>query len=697
MLFSCAGGAQSDSSGTGDRQQSDDLVFENPDHQRDMDPEVMDLLRLWEDMIRSRNHDLFADVIVESTIFVFQEYSGQITEFTGAPAISEFRLEYFRELGEPEDYHLGIVNEYHYDPDDGSGFIRFHYPESEIIETFTCEKLDGRLRFTNLQLSLPQPGPIWVTSAYHALTDWNQDAFLNDEELGELEELTRRFAEGPHEVSSPVDEFFDWDGDGYIDEEQLAGATGWIAFEVCPYWFRYIPDRGEGDYMWELLDANRDGAIDDEDSSILHSLMLHQLHDPRPVETPVDEWLDLNRDGKLDIEEIQDRWNEIVSLPSHIIFPESLGLPVPREVSNLLDEFADANGNGMIDQAEHEIIIMHSGMFQEVTTAFQEALDRNRNGFIEWYESLMALQASAMGRGMVAEGAEPPYEVSTEIDRFLDTDGNATVDAREINLAVLALSGDLNSIDMLSPSLRPAFDWNDDGIVEEWDIEKVKEWLIYPRPVNPDDPMDLSFDINGDGFIDPEEMGITAGVTNKGEVPPFDERIAIVRRRSGGQMQAGETPQSASDGNSRSSVPGSEYYRKLGTIQDRKLAVVTLDIGTDKVDEETARGIIVFVENAFVNVGKVKVVDRGHIEEIFDEFEFQATGIIDESTAVEIGKLSGADIIVIGSINRVGGLFYLNIKLITVENAEIIGSSIAQAQDATSFLEMANQAVYKLF
>jgi hypothetical protein len=142
---------------------------------------------------------------------------------------------------------------------------------------------------------------------------------------------------------------------------------------------------------------------------------------------------------------------------------------------------------------------------------------------------------------------------------------------------------------------------------------------------------------------------------------------------------------------------GSDYYRKLGSIQDKKLAVVTLNVGTSQVDDETATGIVVFVENAFVNVGKVKVVDRANIQAIFEEFEFQATGVIDENTAVEIGKLSGADIIVIGSINRVGGVFYLNIKLIAVQTAEIIGSSIAQAEDATGFLEMANQAVYKLF
>jgi hypothetical protein len=132
-------------------------------------------------------------------------------------------------------------------------------------------------------------------------------------------------------------------------------------------------------------------------------------------------------------------------------------------------------------------------------------------------------------------------------------------------------------------------------------------------------------------------------------------------------------------------------------IQDKKLAVVGITSGTKNIDEETAGGVMVFIENAFVNVGKVRVVDRQNIAKIVTEYEFQASDLTDESTAVEIGKLSGADIIVIGSISYVGKQYYLNIKLISVETAEIIGSSIDAAEDATGFYEMCNQAVYKLF
>ena len=79
------------------------------------------------------------------------------------------------------------------------------------------------------------------------------------------------------------------------------------------------------------------------------------------------------------------------------------------------------------------------------------------------------------------------------------------------------------------------------------------------------------------------------------------------------------------------------------------------------------------------------------------EMELQLSGMVDESTAVKIGKLSGAEVIAIGSVYEFGGLHYLNVQLLAVETAEIVGSSIAVAEGTAGFLEMANQAVYKLF
>lgn len=239
-------------------------------------------------------------------------------------------------------------------------------------------------------------------------------------------------------------------------------------------------------------------------------------------------------------------------------------------------------------------------------------------------------------------------------------------------------------------------DLDGDNQVNEEEIRAVIQFLQEPeRPAAPGQwwrmlDLDNRLDANGNGFVEPQEIGIAAGFTRGRPIPSFDERLE--------QLGWQEERVAKAAGTAAEQLRyESGYYKKLGMIQDKKLAVVGITSGTKNVDEETASGVMVFIENAFVNVGKVRVVDRQNIAKIVKEYEFQQSDLTDQSTAVEIGKLSGADIIVIGSISYVGKQYYLNIKLISVETGEIIGSSIDEASDATGFYQMCNQAVYKLF
>ena len=646
MLFSCAGDPD-----LAHRESSDRNA---PDVMGDIPPEIAELLDLWEEAVRTRNPDLLHEILGEDATLLLFERNGERTEMRGFEALVEFRLHYFADLGPQEDYSLGEM-EFYEEITDDYRFLLFFYPEGDLREGLAIRLIEGRWKVVRNELLLPTPGS-WVTNRYQALADENRDGFLSGHEQNMLHEMTFVLHEGPHDIQNPVDEFFDADRNGFIDDEELQRAREVHFFHAFRFWRDFNYEAAAG-----FLDLDGDGEVSDRELEEILEFM----------------------SGKIEIPEERERFLE---LPPWIPFADASFQPVPREVSNLIDELADGNGDGVIDEGEQDFIL-ESLSFppdrpRSVETPFDEAADRQRNGTVDHGDILLLLQASATGRGFVAEGAEPPYEAITPVDRLLDRNGDGEVDAEEIEVAILAFAGDPGIIGELGGELADSF--------HSMELEKIRDLMLHPRPVNPEEPFDIEMDANRDGFIDPGELGITAGVTSKGEVPPFGERIAMLRHREGPE----ERDESSVE---RPPGVGSEYYRKLGSIQDKKLAVVSLDLGTDKVDQETARGMIVFVENAFVNVGKVKVVDRVHIEDIFDEYAFQASGVIDESTAVEIGKLSGADIIVIGSINRVGGIFYLNIKLIAVETAEIIGSSIAQAEDATGFLEMTNQAVYTLF
>lgn len=124
-------------------------------------------------------------------------------------------------------------------------------------------------------------------------------------------------------------------------------------------------------------------------------------------------------------------------------------------------------------------------------------------------------------------------------------------------------------------------------------------------------------------------------------------------------------------------------------LTDSRIAVV----GVEADDAVIAGALAGFVTNAFVNYRVGRIVDRDSVEKIIEEHQFQASAITDEDTAVEIGKLLGADSIAIGSLYRVGTTDYLNVKLIEVETGEILASSIATASDEDDYLQMCSDAV----
>ena len=68
------------------------------------------------------------------------------------------------------------------------------------------------------------------------------------------------------------------------------------------------------------------------------------------------------------------------------------------------------------------------------------------------------------------------------------------------------------------------------------------------------------------------------------------------------------------------------------------------------------------------------VVERGMMEEILTEQGFQQSGCTTNECIVEVGRLVGVDRIVGGSISKVGNLFSVSARVVSVESGEIFTS-----------------------
>jgi len=78
------------------------------------------------------------------------------------------------------------------------------------------------------------------------------------------------------------------------------------------------------------------------------------------------------------------------------------------------------------------------------------------------------------------------------------------------------------------------------------------------------------------------------------------------------------------------------------------------------------------LEFIWVNAG-FRLIDRRQLDIIREEQHFHLTGEVDDHTAVSIGRIAGANIIVTGGVDGEGNLRRLRLRVIDTETAQVIG------------------------
>jgi len=70
--------------------------------------------------------------------------------------------------------------------------------------------------------------------------------------------------------------------------------------------------------------------------------------------------------------------------------------------------------------------------------------------------------------------------------------------------------------------------------------------------------------------------------------------------------------------------------------------------------------------------GRLEIVERSRLQDAISEMKLGMSGVVDEQTAVEVGRAVGANAILVGSFVRIGSMIQINARLIDVETSRII-------------------------
>jgi hypothetical protein len=79
----------------------------------------------------------------------------------------------------------------------------------------------------------------------------------------------------------------------------------------------------------------------------------------------------------------------------------------------------------------------------------------------------------------------------------------------------------------------------------------------------------------------------------------------------------------------------------------------------------------------------LNLVDRVDIDKALGEVETSASGLVDQNQAVQVGQLTGAKILITGSIMKVEKKTYLVAKIIGTETSRVVGASVKGDEKST--------------
>ena len=106
----------------------------------------------------------------------------------------------------------------------------------------------------------------------------------------------------------------------------------------------------------------------------------------------------------------------------------------------------------------------------------------------------------------------------------------------------------------------------------------------------------------------------------------------------------------------------------LASAQDFRQTVAVIDFDASGISQLEATSLTNRFRTAVGDVGVMRLVKRGMMEEVLQEQGFQQTGCTSEECAVEVGQLLGVQNMIGGSIGRVGDTFTIDARMISVQS-----------------------------
>ncbi len=128
-----------------------------------------------------------------------------------------------------------------------------------------------------------------------------------------------------------------------------------------------------------------------------------------------------------------------------------------------------------------------------------------------------------------------------------------------------------------------------------------------------------------------------------------------------------------------------------------KIAVLDFQLQGEKFASEDMGEIVAeWFITAMVREGRFDVVERRMLQKVLSEQKLAMAGVVDASSATQIGKLLGVKVIITGSVMNLRNITEINARIIDVESASIIAAESVRSGATADLQKLVVEMSHKI-
>jgi TolB-like protein len=130
-----------------------------------------------------------------------------------------------------------------------------------------------------------------------------------------------------------------------------------------------------------------------------------------------------------------------------------------------------------------------------------------------------------------------------------------------------------------------------------------------------------------------------------------------------------------------------------GYEKDKTVTLAILDfVNIDGKQSILGRYFSELATHYFVRNSKLKILERSQINQVISELDLASTGYISDESAARLGGMLGADLVMFGTLTKVGRNISVTMKVTEIKTAAILSTGTTELK-GTKYLQMYNEIV----